>query len=347
MAYGNLVNIACTDKTEFFCRMRDFMCKRNGTYDYSTTGIGWTLHDAVYAVDEDNPAINDYFVMYSPGESGDEDLYIKCTWISGYLKFQGYQSWDSTTHAGSSNYYISGNNLTLAETDAKILWVYGDLDFLACISKLTDSDYRTCYFGKVLPAYSDVSNQVANCASVLSSGSDVSITVGVVPSNWAVGTQLYIRTSHNDAMATVDTEKITIKTLVGTTITADLVNNYTANSKLSDHVGYLGIGTTQIGSTMNALITPDGSVSNQAVVQRVSVISTGDVDPDALGDRIGITRIYISKNNVGLMGYIPFIRYTPTHNAYFDAEDVLTEVDGTEWRCFHNYYNKYLAFKEV
>lgn len=347
MAYANLVNISCADKIEFFCRMRDFICKRNGTYDYSTTGIGWTLHDSVYAVDEDNPAINDYFVIYSPGESGDDDLYIKCTWISAYLKFEGYQSWDAASHTGSANKYNSANNLTLAETAAKTLWVYGNLDALVCISKLSSSDYRTCYFGKCEPAYADISTTVATCSSTLTSGSDVSITVDAVPSNWAVGKELFIRTSHNDAMGTVELEKITIKTLVSNTITADLTNSYTANSKLSDHIGYICIGSTQLQSTTYALVDAAGNVGNESILQRSPGIPLTDIDPDPYEDRIGMYPVFYSKNGIGMIGIFPNAKITPTHNAEFDAEDVLTEDDGTQWRCFQCYSSKYFAFKEV
>ena len=115
MAYANLLEQACTDKEEVFQRLRDFICKRNGTYDYSSTGIGWTLHDAVYATDEDNCASGDYFVIYSAGEGTKEDMYFLVTWATNYINFVAYQSWDNSAHSGSTN-KCTGNKWPVSPT---------------------------------------------------------------------------------------------------------------------------------------------------------------------------------------------------------------------------------------
>ena len=106
MAYANLVNQSCIGFTEeAFQRIRDFICKRNGTYDYSATGIGWTLHDSYYATDEDNCAIGDWFVVKSVGESGDEDLYFKIKWHEAdHMSLQGMLYWNAITDTGVVNY---------------------------------------------------------------------------------------------------------------------------------------------------------------------------------------------------------------------------------------------------
>ncbi|WP_319577667.1 hypothetical protein [uncultured Desulfobacter sp.] len=346
MTYANLLNVSCVDKVEAFCRIRDFLCKRNGTYDYSLTGIGWTLHDSSYAVDEDNPAVNDWYVIYSGGESTKDDLYFKVTWISGYLKIEGYQSWDNSTHTGSSNKYNIANNETMADSGALTIWVYGDLDSAIIINKLSTSDYRMCLFGKRQPGYSDMTGTIATCSSSLTAGSDVSIAVDSVPTNWAVGKEIFIRTTHNNAVATVKIEKITIKTLVGNTITTDLTNSYTANSRLSDWVGYGCQATFSFMSTFEEFINSAGNFRVQMSQGYNTGISTGAVDPDDYEDRIGLYTLFYTGSN-GLPGYYPNIKVTPAHNATFDAEDVLVEEDGTEWRCFHAYSSKYVALKEV
>ena len=51
MAYVNLVNRTISGIPEYFQIFRDFVCKLDGgTYDYSTTGIGWTLVDEYHAL---------------------------------------------------------------------------------------------------------------------------------------------------------------------------------------------------------------------------------------------------------------------------------------------------------
>ena len=67
MAYANLIKQPCNNVAEIFKHCRDFVCRRNGSYDYSTSGIGWSLVDSSYATDEHNPASGDWFVVYSAG----------------------------------------------------------------------------------------------------------------------------------------------------------------------------------------------------------------------------------------------------------------------------------------
>ena len=346
MAYKNLVNVTCANKKEAFCRIRDFLCKRSGTYDYSSDGIGWTLHDASYAADEDNPQTNDWFVLYSPGEGGKDDLYFKVTWVSANLKVEGFQAWDNSTHAGSANKYNISNNFTMADSGSLLIWVYGDLDGAVLVNRLTTSDYRVCLFEKCAPAYTDMTGAIAVCSSALTAGSDVSITVDAVPANWAVGKQVFIRTTHDNAMATVTIEKITIKTLDGDTITADLTHSYTADSALSDFVGYLCQGSANFLSTDYAFVNAAGSVGLIAYNGYNTGITATYVDPDGYENRVGLYDVFFTTA-AGLPMVSAHVKLTPAHNAYFDAEDVLEEEDGTQWRCFHGYSNKYFACREV
>jgi len=325
--------------------MRDFICKRNGTYDYSTTGIGWTLHDSSYAVDEDNPAINDWFVIYSAGESGDEDLYFRFLWMSGYVRIHGFQSWDSSTHAGAIQYSTSNTAWTFAETMVPHLWVYGDLDAIAIpINESGDTYARVADFGKADKPWEALDDEVATCSSTLAAGSDVSITVDAIPAGWAVGRELYIRTTHNNNTATVEIEKITIKTLVSLTITADLSNSYTANSKLSDHVGYHCTKSYSIGIS-NALISPNGVTSSGAtsVSYDKTVASTAN-DPGSYESSWGMAELGLGIST-GFFG-----KYRNIYRIALGAltlYDILEEVDGTQWRYIKVYSNTHYVFKEV
>ena len=347
MSYANLVNITCTDKTEFFTRMRDFICKRNGTYDYSATGIGWTLHDSSYAVDEDSPAINDWFVIYSAGEGTKDDLYFKCTWVSAYIKFEGYQSWDSTTHAGSTNKYNVANNFTMPETGTYILWLYGDLDGIYVINNLLGGN--SCYgvnFGKLAPGWDDLTGEIAACSSALTAGSDVRITVDSAPAEWAIGREIFIRTTHDNAMTTVKIEKITIKTITGNVITADLSNSYTAGASLSDFVGYYCQGSNQMASTNYGLISEQGTINAFIGIPRYLALTTEFFNPGQYEDRFYLLD-YFYQSALGLAGKNKLIKRVPTFVAGFAIGDILEESDGTQWRCFKVYNGTYIAIKEV
>jgi len=345
MAYRNLIDVACADKNEFFTRFRDFICKRNGTYDYSATGIGWTLFDSSYATDEDNCAINDWFVIYSPGESGDEDLYFEVTWISNFIKVEGYQSWDATAHTGA-NKFNPTNNYTVLDAGTKKLWIYGDLDFIFSMEDLLLINAYGIQFGKLLPEYDDVSQTVGTCNTTLTAGSDVSIVLDAVPANWAVDKQVFIRTTHNDVMGTVKIEKITIKTLVGNTITADLVNSYTTGSKLSDHVGYYCMNSNQPLNTGYMLIGPGGSLGAVFVAPTYYAPTAAAYDPDQYEGRFPLVTLHVTQTSVGGCG-IMRVKRVAFVASVFAFGDVLVEDDGTQWRTFQSYSGRPGAVREV
>lgn len=344
--YANIVQINCADKKEAFCRMRDFICKRNGTYDYSATGIGWTLWDSSYTVDENNPAINDWFVIKSAGESTKEDLYFRFTWTNGYIAIAGFQAWDPTAHTGGNQYNTVTTNFTVSESLVPQLWVYGDLDAVFVATKAAaDTDVRFSVFGKTQKPWAYLDDQVAICSSALTAGSDVSITVDAVPAGWAVGRQIFIRTTHTNATGTVKTEKITIKTLAGTTITADLTNSYTANSKLTDHVGYFCSNSASAFGTANLFIDAAGTVSTgTTVVSYDTAVTNTNNDPGGYEDRYGMAEAGLGGNN-GFIGKIKNVyRVALGALALFD---VLEEADGTQWRYIKVYSATYYVFKEV
>lgn len=346
MGYANIVQINCADKIEAFCRMRDFICKRAGTYDYSVTGIGWTLWDSSYAGTESTPAINDWFVIKSTGESTKEDLYFKFTWTSGYIQVHGYQAWDPTAHTGANQYNTATTNWAIAEALVPQLWVYGDLDFIFIATKASaDTEVRFSMFGKAQKPWDYLDDQVAICSSALSIGNDVSITVDAVPAGWAVGREVFIRTVHTDNDATVKIEKITIKTLSGLVITADLTNNYTANSRLSDHVGYWCSSNQSALGIGKMLIDPSGLVSTGATVIAYNSLVAGTYnDPGSYETRYGLAECGLNSPN-GFFGKIPNIcRVALGGLALFD---VLEEADLTQWRYIKVYSSSYYTFKEV
>ncbi len=352
MAYANIVNQACTNKQEVFARFRDFLCKRNGTYDYSTTGIGWTLWDSSYAVDEDNTQVNDWFVIYSPGETGDDDIYIKITWTNGYIIWAGYLAWDPSTHAGTTSFHwANGANIIMAEAmgNTQPIYIYGDLNMIAFVWENTSTVDYGSWIGKVQPMYEFiVPTTLTTNTGALTAGSDVVIGfASTIPDTWIVGNDLYIRTTHTNDISTSKLEQVRVKARTTTSITVDLVDSYTTDSKISDMIGLIGNATNQIESTQNTLITPGGVVNKQAALLTYLLgMSTSYHDPGAYNDYVGIYR-YIIHSVTGVLGYMENIARLPAFNAEFARHDVLTEADGTSWRCFYMYSGDPIAFKEV
>lgn len=346
MAYKNLVSQACVDKNEAFCRYRDYICKRNGTYDYSTTGIGWTLHDSSYATDEDNCAINDWYVIYSAGENGNEDIYLKVTWTNAGLKIHGYLSWDASTHAGSARYCGYGTyNMYFLEAAVPNIWIYGDLDHLTLINKRGTGDYASVMVGKLDAPYEDLPGDIVTCSHAIASGSDISITVSAAPANWKVGKDLFIRTTHNNAMGTTEIEKITIKTIAGNVITADMDEAFTTGAKLSDFVGYGVNNQANFYAGYNALINPNGAYNGKHTYTNLN-LSTTSFDPEDYDGRWLMQELFW-QGATGFFGKWPQMLKVPAFTTGLTYEDVMDDQNGGEWRAFKMYSNFYMAIWEV
>lgn len=333
MAYKNLVNQVCTDKKELFCRLRDYLCARNGTYDYSTTGIGWTLHDSNYAVDEANPQLNDWFVLYSAGESGDEDLYIYFKWTSGYLQVGGYRYWNNTTHSGVSSYGL-GSYMWLLESGPYKLHIYGDLDFFHMFE--TDSaTFGAAWYGAGKLTDLMYDDTVATSASSLSSGTDVSITVNAIPASWAVGKKIYIRDNAGIKI-------ITIKTLIGNTITADLTNSFTAGCKLQMDLGYYSNSAYSTWAGQICINRTTGAIDN-AGSQYPSI--SAQADPDELNSTYIMAAVNITSG-LGYYGRLPHTYYC-SEGTLITGDTVTESVTGDTYRYFKYYNNLYTMIKEV
>lgn len=345
MPYANLVGVDCADShEEMFMRFRDFLCKRNGTYDYSTTGIGWTLHDSSYAIDEDNISDNDWFVVYSAGESGEEDMYMRFKFYhatTSWLMTSGYLYWDNSTHAGSFVFSTALGTATFTKSTDHVLYIFGDLDsFVVAQEYGVTAIGEIIYFGRLLPQlYGD---ELAISSGSLSSGSAVSITLDAVPSTWKVGQNIYIRDDDH-------TEIITIISIGGNVITADLVNSYTANCKLrAEYQWVVGQGNSfpaaygfpvrQKGLTMG------GTAAYNTFDLGLRTCVTSNI-PDILNSDYLMQEIDSHDTNPdAYYGRLRNIYYTTT-NAKTHL-DILTNPNGDEFRYFKA-GNYYFMVKEV
>jgi len=346
MAYVNLVNQTVANKAEAFARIRDFICKRNGTYDYSTTGIGWALHDSAYAVDENNPQAGDWFVVKSTGEGTKDYLYYRFLWDTTDFEINGMLHWNATTHTSSVNYQTLANNFKFLNAATSVpLYVYGDLDSVVIVAKHSDYAYMTS-FGKMVRPFSSTDDTIATCSSSLSSGSDVSIALDSAPATWKVGGHIYIWSS--DA-TTTNVEKAEIKTIVSNTITADLTKSYSANSRVSQHNGYHAQGTINASSSRYVLI--DGFGTSGAInYSHTPLISYNNTlltygDPDPFDSEYSIVDSIMGHSTHGFTGVIKNLKQV-SYTGLVDG-DVLTLPDGTEYRFFKVYPGLGIVSKEV
>lgn len=335
MARKNLVAQACADKQELFARLRDFICGRNGTYDYSTAGIGWTLHDSSYAVDEDNSQVNDWFVIKSVGEGGDEDLYFHVKWVASYIIISGYQYWDSTLHTGVHR-YNSSNNFSVLDAGSNFeIYIYGNLDSIVAFEIEGHATYNYfVYFGKLVDGLYD--DTVATSSSSVSSGSDVSITVDSAPAAWVVGTKLFIR---DDA----ELEMITIKTISGNVLTADLSASFDAGCKLQGDLLYCcnsGYNSPSIAMIVTHTTTASATAS---VVPKSGIVDA--CDPDQLNSLTVIDPVTFYTTNNGWFGRLEGLYHISLVG--LTEGDTMTDADGNSYRYFPVYSGYYFVMLEV
>lgn len=285
MAYRNLLEVACADRAELFKRLRDFVCRRNGSYDYSTTGIGWTLHDSGYAVDQNTITNSDWFVIYSPGEGGSDDLYFKITTEANWIHIVGYLYWNAATNTGIEM-YGGTNSLYVTDSDVPVLWIYGDLDQLLVVSRPTDvsTSFYEADFGKALNDVLDAT--ILSSGSAISSGTDVVVTLSAVPAAWKVGDKVFFRD-------TVRSGLITIKAKTSTTITVDLADSYLSGTKISAELGYYCVyNNTGFASYVALLIDHTGYKNSVACMasghSQITAASLDPVNAGALAAKIFI-----------------------------------------------------------
>jgi len=338
VAYKNLLNQSCASRAEVFKRFRDFVCARNGSYDYSTTGIGWTYFDSSYATDENTVATNDWFVIYSPGEGGADDLFYKVTLNADGLSVAGYLSWNAAANTGITGYGV-WTNFAIADTDVPYLWIYGDLDQIIGISRKTDvsADYMPCIFGKM--AEMIYPSDIFSCSVALTAGTDVVIPIAAgVPASILVGQKIFIRDSVNVA-------RITITAKTADTVTASLATNFLAGAKLSADIGYFTASGTHMGVVVYSLITNAGTKAASIGIWGTTSQLPGLSPEIRNGDSL-VVPIYSYDYTIGYTGQLRHIfkRHTTGLTDGLLYGDV---ADNTAYRAFTLYSAFNVVVREV
>lgn len=345
MSYANLVNQSCTDLEELFQRMRDFICKRNGTYDYSSTGIGWTLHDSSYTTDEDNLTSGDWIVIYSAGEGGSDDLYVKLIYNgTATPDCCSYLYWNNTTHTGVTLYGVTTADMLTAGTDY-VLYIYGDLDGVSVVPDIgTTPTYAFgTFFGRAVDG--PYNPTIYTLASAYSAGSNVVITLPSTPSyGFEQWQNVYIR---DDAHI----EIIQIEAVSGAQITVDLVNSYAAGAKVQADHCYIANTGASFSSYNNighyALISRTGVVGGSSNGLMLTRSTTAIVDELQTLDARSIAPVTVGYNATkfrGVGGRLPNM-YTCTATG-FTHNDLYT-LHGVNYRYRAMHSQAYILFKEV
>lgn len=339
MAYKNLINVSGLSESQVWRHLCDWLTSRNGIADYSTLGLGWTLHDSSYANNADTPTVGDWVVLYSSGEDGKQDLYIRLlysTVANSIVRINSGLYWNSSTNAWVSSF--PGSDQAAGPTSGTVfnLYIYGSLDhFSVVVGNGTTLYGRYFGLGSNLP--------IATTTSAISSGSVVVVPVDVIPESWRVGDAVFVRDIAN-------IKKAVISDLGGTNVTlGSLTVGFSAGAKISrGHSVYCSTGTGFIGSG-NLQVGGTGVVASIATgVYNATVLGYGNPDSVNGCHTTEYNRIFASG-------------YLSDHGVHRDILNVSSTgitsgavyqdfETGENWRALSVYVssgNRMLLFREV
>lgn len=208
MPYHSLSGTA-TDAADFFTILQNFL-----------VASGYTLHDDQTAL------ATPYFVVFSPGESGREDIYLQFIYYNTtQIRVTANQYWNAQTHTGvNPAYYATYCYIRVRDTPF-LFWLYADLDHLFPVTK-DGATYYGFYAG-ILKRY--WSGQIGVTQAAVNAGSEITLALDDV--SFLVPDRDYIikddANIHRVRITTVDSAGQTIKLAV-------LPTNMTAGAKIGE-----------------------------------------------------------------------------------------------------------------
>lgn len=169
----SLLSRSCANTFEAFKVLRDFVAKRG---EFASSGIGWTLWDAAYAVDESTISANDYFVLKSDGilEYITQYVLVRVD-ATSRLRLEPYLYWDQVKHTGV--YRPSSSPYRDIKTNP-VVWIFGDLDCVYFAVTHGGSSVDVLGFG--VSPYGDGSISPITAPDV-SAGSNVTLAIPSPP----------------------------------------------------------------------------------------------------------------------------------------------------------------------
>lgn len=328
---ANLIGQICAGGTEeVFQRLRDYLCSRNGTYDYSATGLGWTLLDSSYTVDENNCGINDWFIVYSPGEDGQRDVYHRIRWpVANYIMVDGYLHWNAITHTGTQRYYHH-YNIVCDDDGIGTMWIYGNLNQYQVYMK-----WGTTYYGFYGGLLTNLwyNNEMTTLTEAAPSGSDVVIRLSNLPTDdWEIGKKVYIYDANHIEMVQIKDRDNVLKE-----VTVDLISSYAIGAKMCCNMPHFIHGHFQ--HYMNAsghdrVICDKRGLNVQGAITTNKTITVNYMSPDPQNGDYSVTPITINSS-ASPHGYHGCCENMwSIDNINLVSEDVLT--DGVDnYRAFY------------
>ncbi len=259
--------------------------------DFLTTVCGWTLWDD--GMGEAQP----YFVVFSAGESGQEDIYLQFIddAITDRIAVRGAMYWDPSGHSPVKPVYSNSTTFVTSDSAAFNYWMFGSLDRVV-IATRTGSNYYVHYSGLVKRFWS---SDIAITQEAASSGSDVVVQVDDAS---VVAPGRYYIIKDNANIARVRVTAADVESTPNTVTIETLAAGYSAGAKIGEDPQPVTVGYTNLYSCL-FINRYDGYVSQSGTVGYVrdfSTYQTQITDPDARYQMVAMFPIFAAIESSGI-----------------------------------------------
>lgn len=259
--------------------------------NYLTGTCGWTLWED--GMGQAQP----YFVVYSPGVSGHEDIYLQFIddAITDRIAVRSGLYWDTVSHAFVKPVYSGSTTIYTSDSAAFNYWMFGTLDRLAIVTRI-GSNYYVHYSGLLKRFWS---SSIAITQQAASAGSNV-----VVPVNDAsvLSPDRYYVIKDNANIARVRVTATDTVSNPNTITIASLATGYSAGAKIGEDPQPVVVGYTNLGSCL-FLNRYDGYNSQSGQVGYVrdfSTYQTQVTDPDARYQMVAMFPVLVTSESSGV-----------------------------------------------
>lgn len=280
MAYKSTSGVA-SNTADMLVKLKDFL----------TGDCGWTLHDDQMA------AAQAYFVAYSTGESGREDIYLQFINDNFVNKISviGALYWNNVTHtAVKPMSYPDSTAFATSDTAPFNYWIFASLDRVFIVTRFGTS-YFAHYSGAIKRFWSD---EIAVTQAGVSAGNNVTVAVNDA-SVLSPGKSYMIKDNANIARVQV-TGTDTASTPNMVTI-ASLATGYSTGAKIGEDPQPVIVGTGGLPGVylLNRHDGYSGSGSHPANAREFSGYQTGITDPDCRYRLVAMFPIFVLSETGG------------------------------------------------
>ncbi|MCE5313994.1 MAG: hypothetical protein ABFD49_06965 [Armatimonadota bacterium] len=247
---------------------------------------GWTLHDD--GMSQTLP----YFVVYSAGESGKEDIYLQFIDDSstGIISVRGALYWDATSHTAVKPVYTTSSGITTADAASFNYWLFADLDRVFVMTRI-GALYYGHYSGILKRFWSD---KIAVTQAAAGVGS--SVTVAVNDASVLTSGKYYV-IKDNANIARVQVTATDTTSTPNTITIATLSTGYSAGAKIGEDPQPVIIGSSSLPSCqlLNRYDGYTGQNSHQAYVRDFSNYQTNNSDPDTRYSMVAMFPLFVTS----------------------------------------------------